>query len=269
MSQGAQPARRAVSEEETRRANRDDWDRSADEYQAEHGEFLRDVGFVWCPEGLDEADARLLGEVEGRRVLEVGSGAGQCARWLVTRGARVVAFDLSLRQLQHSRRIDQDTGVAVPSVCATATDIPFADDSFDLAFSAYGALPFVQDATRVLAEVARVLRPGGRFVFSVSHPVRWTLPDDPTAAGLRVTSSYFDRSPYVEQDEDGTVTYVEHHRTMGDWVRAVRRAGLVLEDLVEPEWPEGHDRTWGGWSRERGLLTPGTAIFCCSLTRAS
>ncbi len=265
MTGGVEPTRRSVGEAETRRANRSDWDRTADGYQAEHGDFLRDVGFVWCPEGLDEADARLLGDIAGKRVLEVGCGAGQCGRWLVAQGASVVGFDLSLRQLQHSRRIDSDSGVALPVVCATATEIPLADVAFDLAFSAFGALPFVLDAERVLREVARVLRPGGRFVFSVSHPTRWTLPDDPSAAGLTVTTSYFDRSPYVEQDESGEVTYVEHHRTMGDWVRAIRAAGFELYDLVEPEWPEDHERTWGGWSRERGLLTPGTAIFCCLL----
>lgn len=261
---GDEPARRrTVTEAETLRANRGDWDRSADAYQAEHGEFLRDVGFVWGPEGLDEADARLLGDVAGRRVLEVGCGAGQCSRWLASQGARAVGLDLSARQLQHSRRIDQESGVRVPVVCATATQVPFRDDSFELACSAFGALPFVLDAQRVLREVARVLRRGGRLVFSVSHPVRWAFPDDPTEAGLTVTTSYFDRSPYVEEDASGQVTYVEHHRTMGDWVRAVHGAGLELYDLVEPEWPAGHERTWGGWGPVRGRLLPGTAIFCC------
>jgi SAM-dependent methyltransferase len=158
-----------------------------------------------------------------------------------------------------------DSGVVLPAVCATATGIPFAEDSFDVAFSAYGALPFVLDAATVLREVARVLRPGGQFVFSVSHPMRWTLPDDPTAAGLTVTKSYFDRSPYVEQDEAGQATYVEHHRTLGDWVGVVHGVGFELYDLIEPEWPQDHHRSWGGWSRERGLLLPGTAIFCCRL----
>ena len=260
-----EPSRRAVDEAETQQANRGDWDRTADEYQAEHGEFLRDVGFIWCPEGLDEASAHLLGSVTGKRLLEIGSGAGQCGRWLVDYGASVVGFDLSIRQLQHSRRIDGETGIALAVACATATDLPFADDSFDHAFSAYGALPFVYDAGRVLRETARILRPGGRFVFSVSHPMRWTLPDDPSVDGLTVTNSYFDRSPYVEQDEHGEATYVEHHRTIGDWVRAIHTAGFELYDLVEPEWPEGHDRTWGGWGPVRGKLIPGTAIFCCQL----
>ncbi len=46
---------------------------------------------------------------------------------------------------------------------------------------------------------------------------------------------------------------------------ALAAAGFVLNDIVEPEWPEQHDRTWGGWSRARGLLIPGTAIYLCHL----
>src|SRR5690606_37315155 len=162
------------------------------------GSFLRDIGFVWCPEGLDEADARLLGDVRGRDVLEIGCGAaqcargrgargagvaacdssggrlrparridaepglrvpaGQCARWLVARGARVAAFDISRGQLLHARRIDEETGVRVPAVQADAEALPFAAESFDVACSAFGALPFVADAGAVFREVRRVLR---------------------------------------------------------------------------------------------------------------
>lgn len=246
------------------RANRGWWDGNADDYQAEHGAFLRDAGFVWCPEGLDEADARLLGEVRGRDVLEIGCGAAQCARWLVSEGARVAAFDLSRGQLLHSRRIDQESGLRVPVVQADAEALPFAAESFDVACSAFGALPFVADPGAVFAEVRRVLRPGGRFVFSVSHPIRWAFPDDPGPRGLTSDRSYFDRAPYEERDERGTLTYVEHHRTLGDWVGLIAGSGLVLTGLVEPEWPEGHERVWGGWSPLRGRHLPGTAIFSCA-----
>jgi len=259
------PARRRVCESETRRANRREWDGYADEYQATHGAFLRDAGFVWCPEGVDEAEARLLGDVEGRAVLEIGCGAAQCARWLLGQGARPVGLDLSERQLQHSRRIDEQSGPepgrGVPVVAGTATDLPFRDAAFDIVFSAFGALQFVQDAGRAVAEAARVLRPGGIFTFSVTHPVRWCMPDDPTSAGLVVTDSYWDRTPYVEEDDDGQVTYVEHHRTLGDWVGLLAGHGFRLTGLLEPEWPAGHDRVWGGWGPERGRVVPGTAIL--------
>ncbi len=255
--------RRGAGDAETVVANRRWWDAQAPGYYDEHGTFLGDDRFVWCPERLDEADAHLLGDVAGRRVLEVGCGAAQCSRWLQGAGAQVVATDLSAGMLHRSRLIDAGRDRPVPLAQADATRLPFADASFDLACSAYGAVPFVADSAAVMREVARVLRPGGRWVFSVSHPLRWALPDDPGPDGLVVRSSYFDRTPYVEQADDGTAVYVEHHRTLGDRVREVVAAGLVLEDLVEPEWPVGHEQTWGGWSALRGRLVPGTAILRC------
>ena len=230
---------------------------------AEHGGFLGQADFVWCPERLREAEAGLLGPVAGRQILEVGCGAAMCARWLATQGARVTAMDLSTGMLRHARAGASDTGVAVPLVQADAERLPFADGAFDLACSAFGAVPFVADSGRVMAEVARVLRPGGRWVFAVTHPLRWVFPDDPGPDGLLAQIPYFDRTPYVEVDAAGAATYVEHHRTLGDRIREIVAAGLVLTDLVEPEWPDDLHEEWGQWSPLRGRIVPGTAIYVC------
>ena len=214
-----------MTEAESRGANGPDWDHYADEYQATHGAFLGDLGFVWGPEGLTESEAGVLGDVAGRDVLEVGSGAGQCSRWVVAQGGRGIGLDLSFRQLQHARRIDEETGVRVPSVLGTATHLPFADAAFDVVFSSFGALQFVRDIDVAVAETARVLRPGGRFAFSITHPTRWMFPDDPTEAGLVASQSYWDRTPYVEVDDatgDGVLRRAPPHpRRLG--APAVRR----------------------------------------------
>lgn len=255
--------RRDAGQVESARANRRWWDAAAPAYLAEHGGDLGDVDFLWCPEGLREADAHLLGDVAGRRVLEIGCGSAPCSRWLRREGADVVALDLSAGMLARGAELGRATGVVVPLLQADAGALPVRDASVDLACSAFGGLPFVADAGAVLREVARVLWPGGRFVASVNHPMRWPMPDSPDPDDLRVTSSYFDRRPYVETDDEGRTVYVEHHRTVGDWVRAVVGAGLVLTDLVEPEWTPGRTTEWGQWSPARGALVPGTLILVC------
>ncbi|MBK6887709.1 MAG: class I SAM-dependent methyltransferase [Tetrasphaera sp.] len=258
------PARRDVTQAASVRAQRQWWDAEADDYYAEHGEFLGDASFVWGPEGWTEADLGLLspdGGMPRGPVLEIGGGAGQCARWLRTRGVDVITSDLSGGMARRARSLNRTTGVPVPVLQCDAARLPFGDTTFGTVFTAYGAVPFVADSARVMRETARVLVAGGRFVFSTTHPIRWAFPDVPGRAGLTVHQSYFDTRPYAEFDDRGRLTYVEHHRTMGARVRELVAAGFRVLDVVEPEWRDGNDSEWGGWSPLRGRLIPGTAIF--------
>ena len=250
---------RAAAAAESASGNRRWWDGEAGSYRAEHVQDLAGR-LVWGPEGLDERDAGLLGDLRGRRVLEVGAGSADSSAWVERVGGQVVATDLSAGMLRTA------PDPAPPRLQCDARRLPFAADSFDVVFSAYGAVPFVADPEQLFAEVARVLRPGGRWTFSVTHPIRWAFPDDPGQGGLTVIRSYFDRTPYVETARDGSVAYAEHHRTLGDRVRSLTAAGFTLLDLVEPEWPADLERTWGAWSPLRGRLIPGTLIFVCRLT---
>lgn len=254
-----------VDQAESVRASRAWWDEQASDYYQEHREQLGDARLSWGPEQVTEADLCALGPLSDKAVLEFGAGAGQGARWCTAQGANAVASDVSTAMLRTGQQIDQRLELAPRAyVAADAAALPFADSTFDIAFSAYGALPFVADGALVLREVARVLRPQGRLAFSITHPTRWAFLDEPGSEGLSVAHSYFDREPYVERDETGKVCYVEHHATLGDRVRQIRRAGLVLEDLIEPEWPAHNNQTWGGWSPLRGAYLPGTAIFVAS-----
>lgn len=254
--------RRSLSAAETVRANRGWWDEQAEDYYAEHGGFLGDDDLVWGPEGWSEEILGLLGPLSGRDVLEIGGGAAQGGRYAAAHGARVISTDLSGGMLRQARAIDrQHRWTPIPLVQCDAQYLPFADSCFDVVFTAYGVLPFVADSARVLSEVCRVLRPGGRFVFATTHPFRWVFPDDPGPDGLTVRFSYWDPTPYVEQLPDGQAVYAEHHRTVGDRVREAVAAGLQVIDLVEPQWPDGHEQKWGGWSPLRGRLIPGTLIM--------
>lgn len=232
-------------------ANRTYWDEDATRYHREHSAYLD--GFYWCPEMLAEADAHLLGDLAGKRVVEVGCGSAPCSSWLIDEypTATVTGFDISAGMLAHA---DPNTPLVQDDVLA----LPYRTAAFDVAFSAFGALPFVRDAVAALREIRRVLHDDGRFIFSVNHPMRWVFPDDPTSFTAEIP--YFARE-YEEYDEHGQLTYAEYHRTFGDWVRAIRTAGFELMDVIEPEWPDTLTENWGQWSPERGRIFPGTAIF--------
>lgn len=224
-------------------ANRQAWDSYAAEYQQEwHGSLDDDV--FWGPAVPSERRLRLLGDVAGRDVLELGCGGGQASVFLTSQGARATALDVAPRQLEHGRALARARGVEVRFLEGSAEDLSaFADGSFDVAFSSY-ALGFVEDLPGALGETFRVLRPGGRFVFSWSGPVHLStgLAPDGTVFFDR---SYFDRTPHTETDRHGTV--VSFHRTYSDWHQALVAAGFVVTDLLEPEPdPEVRPGAWHG-----------------------
>lgn len=223
------------------------WNQAAPQYRQEHHAFL-DAHLIWGPEGWSESDLRLLGPLSGRQVLDLGCGQGQTTAWLGEQGAHVVGLDIAESMLAFG---------SGPRVCGDAQHLPFANDSFDLVVSAYGALPFIADLDQALREIARVTREA--LVFSVTHPIRWAFRDDPNA--LTAEHSYFDRTPYVERDSHGNVAYSEHHRTIGDWVAALVRNNFAIDELIELEWKADNQEVWGGWSPQRGRLIPGTMII--------
>ena len=135
--------KRGADAAESRTANRIWWDADADDYHDTHGDFLGAADFVWCPEGVREEEVRFLGEVAGQSILEVGAGSAPCARWLKANKADVVALDISEGMLRHARENNAKTGIDVPLVQASADQLPFRNDSFDAACSAFGAVPSV------------------------------------------------------------------------------------------------------------------------------
>ncbi len=175
------------------------------------------------------------------RVLDVGTGEGQVARLASARGSStVVGIDPTANQVTEAARRGGGPGYAR----AGADQLPFADASFDavVACLVFEHIEAVDDA---IDEVARVLRPGGRFAFFLNHPLLQTpgsgwiddhMVDPP--------EQYWRIGPYLM--EDHTVEEVEKgvfipfiHRPMSRYVNAMAEAGLVLRRMVEPSPPPG------------------------------
>jgi len=214
------------------------WDATADYFQEE---IAIGAGVDWT--GLGYGDLDLLGDVEGGDILELGCGGGQCSVALAADGADVTGIDISSEQLAHARRLAADHGVDVEFAQGDVTDLgAFPDESYDVGFNSW-VFQWVGDLAACFAETHRVLRPGGRFVFSMPHPV-YELAD---AESHRITDSYFDTGRQETTHDEVDVDQVTSRHTVGGIVTDLVRAGFDVERMHEPGTPDPSDHEPGPW----------------------
>jgi SAM-dependent methyltransferase len=141
----------------------------AREYATEKGLIGRRAAYRWA-EGPDpqELTFQAVAEVTPTRVVEVGPGPGELSEWIrATLGADVVAVDISPRMVELTRER------GINATVGDVQELPFPDESFDCAVAAW-MLYHVPDVERGIAELARVLRPGGRLVAVTNGADHWS-----------------------------------------------------------------------------------------------
>ena len=188
---------------------------------------------------LPEDELQILGDVDGKDVLELGCGAAQWSILLAWRGARVVALDNSARQLEHAWAAMAAAGLDFPLVHSGAESVPLPDGSFDIVFADHGANRFA-DPYLWVPEAARLLRPGGLLAFSGSTPFEelcWSSEDDRMTTSLQ--RDYF--GLHRLEQPDG---YVQFELPYGEWIRLFRRSGFAVECLREIQPPVGAVSTY-------------------------
>lgn len=179
-----------------------------------------------------EAELRLLGNVAGKRVLDLGCGSGTATVMFAKQGAHAIGLDPSPELLTAARRAAERAGVKVELHQGDLADLAFMRaDSVDLVFSAW-AFGSVPDLNRVFRQVHRVLKEGSALVFSIPHPAYDLVDDDDPDQPLLVRRSYFDRGP-IDDDEEGP--FGGHHHTVGDVFMGLVRSNFRVDVLAEPE----------------------------------
>ncbi|MDY7039256.1 MAG: class I SAM-dependent methyltransferase [Chloroflexota bacterium] len=216
--------------------NRRSWDTISANYQASTRISTDDVHYG--PLAPGEREMGLLGDVAGKRVIEIGCGGGQNSIALAKWGAACVGVDPSPAQIAHARRLALENEVEVQFVVGVAEDLSdFPDGHFDVVLSSY-AFDYVTDLRRAYDEAWRVLKPGGPFVFCLSHPwfqaVGWHLAGDPESPEISDYAAWPDVEEWDWSYEDGTTARMRGHmRPLAQIVDELLEAGFVLERLVE------------------------------------
>ena len=174
-----------------------------------------------------EQERRLLGELRGKRVLDLGSGAGSAAVAFARDGAIVIALDHRDSQLAQARARAEAAEVKVEWRTGDLADLAFLRaESIDAAFSS-SSVAEVDDAPRLFRQVQRVLKPNAPFVFSYAHPISLCV----DANGV-VTRSYFDPGP-VDVEHAGEPVRL-HVRDVGEVFTELGRAGFRVDTILEP-----------------------------------
>lgn len=190
----------------------------------------------------------LLGEVAGLEVLDCGTGSGEYAAALVRQGARVTGLDNCEPMLLHAQRRAPEATFVLASL---DRPLPFREAQFDAVVAGL-AFDYVRDWEMLFSEVHRVLRPGGRVVFSVEHPA--------SPFRLRVKHAYH----AVEQQTlrwrgfGAPVDMVSWRRSLQAVLQPPLRAGFLLDEVIEPlptrEMQEADPKHFEELHREPGFL---------------
>ena len=208
----------------------------------------------------------ILGDVRGLRVLDLACGHGPIARQLARSGARVTGVDISevLLELAQAAEIEEPLGIAYLRLDATSNEA-LAGEVFD-AVTCHHGLADIDDLDGAIATVARVLRPGGRFVFSILHPCFPGWSEDtpsswPRGGGYSAEGWWLARNPRIR----GKVG--SNHRMISTYLNSLVRNQLMIEEVSEPEpWTKLRARQLAA-QPDAGPL-PMFLVVCCRKCRA-
>lgn len=220
------------------------WNEASKGYQTDSK--IRTKFAHYGPYAPDENKLKLLGNVKGKKILEIGCGGGQCSIAFAKQGAKCTGLDLSKEQLKHAEELAKKERVSVKFLKHDIQTLKgIKSKNYDIVFSAF-ALQYVPDLTKCFREVYRVLKKGSIFVFSFDHPFYSTL----STETFNVIQNY-NKSGKIEETETwpdcSKHKFVAYRRKVSDIFDSILKAGFSIEKIIEPfdrktekAWKEGH-----------------------------
>ncbi len=218
---------------------RDGWNKISENYQNRSGIPTDDV--YWGDFVATESQLKILGDVKGKRILEIGCGGAQNSIALSKWGARAFGVDLSRRQIMYGRKIMRNENVEVSLLICNVERLPFKSESFDIVTTAV-SLHYVPDLNAAVAEANRVMVKGGYFTFSMAHPSAESKLVKYRGRSAVALKNYFKRRivRWVDKLPDGSrVKMHSYYRTLQDYFDVLRENGFTVERYLELERLDG------------------------------
>jgi ubiquinone/menaquinone biosynthesis C-methylase UbiE len=215
----------------------DVWDDAAEGWV----DFVRTGRDYWRDGVNNPATFRLIGNVKGKKVLDLACGEGYNTRILASKGAKVTGIDHSVKLINLARMEERKEPLGIRYHLMSASRLRgMSDASFDLV-TCFMALHDIANYEHAVAEVARVLKHGGRFIFSIMHPCF----EDMVVNGVRISASerYFDKVQHLIEWNMKRLRKpfktVSFHRSLTDYSLILAKSGFLISRLVEPRPTKG------------------------------
>jgi len=215
------------------------WDSGADEWNAGYGKY----GDSSRQNIFNPALFPLLGDVKGKRILDAGCGAGYLCRLLAEKGAKLTGVDLSRRFIGIAKGYEKKKPLDIRYECADLADLSrFSSLSFDMVVSVY-VLCDTRNYARAINEIARVLKPNGRFILLIEHPCfgwqagGWErVPKD---SERNEDYLYFKVDDYFREGTQETQwgrlpVLLNFHRPLSHYFHFLKKSQFLVRDLIEP-----------------------------------
>ncbi|MEP6753446.1 MAG: class I SAM-dependent methyltransferase [Candidatus Dormiibacterota bacterium] len=192
---------------------------------------------AWGVWQVPEDEVRVVPDVRGLDVIELGCGTAYWGAWLKKRGARrVVGIDITPAQLATAAEMNVEFGLGLELMEANAENVPLPDASFDLAFSEYGASIWC-DPYLWIPEAARLLRPGGELLFLRNSTLQLLCSPDADLVGDRLVRPQKGMHHFDWQDDD-TGPSTDFHISGSDLFQLLRKTGFEVLDFRELYAPD-------------------------------
>lgn len=231
------------------------WDEMAPHYQRKYGGSL-----MFYEKTIH---LKLLGDLKGRKLLDLGCGGGQTSVFFAKKGAVVTGVDFSKKQIEFAKALAKSKKTKILFQQSNIEDLSlFKNYSYDLVNSSH-TIHYVEDLQKCFNEVFRVIKPGGKFVFSVSHPFNHITENENGC--LVVKRNYFKKGRYKwnwEYPKKGLkYSMYLFIRRISDYFSALRKSGFLVEDLLEPKTDLDKNSPWCSQVEPEEEIIPGALIF--------
>ncbi|MCW4049894.1 MAG: class I SAM-dependent methyltransferase [Candidatus Bathyarchaeota archaeon] len=199
-------------------------------------------GFIAGKNSLHQVEVDILGDVKGKKLLHLQCHFGLDTLSWARLGAKATGVDFSESAIELAREIARRVNVDAEFICSNVFDLPKVhEEKYDIVFTSYGVLCWLQDMEEWGRIISHFLKPGGTFLLVESHPFMWILDDE--SEELRIKYSYWHSDEPLSWEQDGTYAdddakvknkkSYEWQHTVSDVVNSLIKAGLNIQEIGE------------------------------------